>query len=46
MRELIGKIQAMIEPMLILVLGAIMAWLILSVLGPIYDIITTSNMLG
>jgi type IV pilus assembly protein PilC len=45
-RESIGKIQAMIEPMLILVLGAIMAWLILSVLGPIYDIITTSSMLG
>jgi type IV pilus assembly protein PilC len=45
-RESIGKIQAMIEPMLILILGAIMAWLILSVLGPIYDIITTSSMLG
>jgi len=45
-RESIGKIQAMIEPMLILFLGIIMAWLILSVLGPIYDIITTSNMLG
>lgn len=45
-RESIGKIQAMIEPMLILILGLIMAWLILSVLGPIYDIISSSAMLG
>ncbi len=39
-REAIGKLQAMIEPIMILVLGGIMAWLILSVLGPIYDIIS------
>lgn len=45
-KESIGKIQAMIEPILISILGIVMAWLILSVLGPIYDIITNSNMLG
>jgi len=39
-REAIGKLQAMIEPIMILILGGIMAWLILSVLGPIYDIIS------
>jgi type IV pilus assembly protein PilC len=39
-REQIGKVQAMIEPMLTLVLGAILGWVMLSVLGPVYDAIS------
>ena len=39
-RESIGKIQVMIEPALTLVLGAILGWVMLSVLGPIYDVIS------
>ena len=40
-RESIGKVQAMIEPALTLVLGAILGWVMLSVLGPVYDAIST-----
>jgi type IV pilus assembly protein PilC len=39
-RESIGKVQVMIEPTLTVFLGAILGWVMLSVLGPIYDIIT------
>ncbi len=39
-RESIGKVQAMIEPALTLVLGAILGWVMLAVLGPVYDTIT------
>jgi type IV pilus assembly protein PilC len=39
-REQIGKVQAMIEPALTLVLGAILGWVMLSVLGPVYDSIS------
>ena len=39
-REAIGKLQAMIEPALTLVLGAILGWVMLSVLGPVYDTIS------
>jgi type IV pilus assembly protein PilC len=39
-RESIGKVQAMIEPALTLVLGAILGWVMLSVLGPVYDAIS------
>jgi len=39
-REQIGKMQAMIEPALTLVLGAILGWVMLSVLGPVYDAIS------
>jgi len=39
-RESIGKIQVIIEPALTVVLGAILGWVMLSVLGPIYDVIT------
>jgi type IV pilus assembly protein PilC len=38
-KESIDKIQAMIEPALTIVLGAILGWVMLSVLGPIYDTI-------
>ena len=39
-RESIGKIQVIIEPALTVVLGAILGWVMLSVLGPIYDVIS------
>jgi type IV pilus assembly protein PilC len=39
-RESIGRVQAMIEPALTVVLGAILGWVMLSVLGPVYDTIS------
>jgi type IV pilus assembly protein PilC len=39
-KESIGKLQAMIEPAMTIILGAIIAWVMFSVLGPIYDLIT------
>jgi len=39
-KESIEKIQAMIEPAMTLILGTILGWVMLSVLGPIYDVIT------
>jgi type IV pilus assembly protein PilC len=39
-RESIGKVQAMIEPALTLVLGVILGWVMLAVLGPVYDTIS------
>lgn len=39
-RESIGRVQAMIEPMLTLVLGALLGWVMLAVLGPVYDAIS------
>ena len=39
-KESIGRVQAMIEPAMTLILGALLGWVMLSVLGPIYDVIT------
>jgi type IV pilus assembly protein PilC len=39
-KESIAKVQAMIEPALTLLLGAILGWVMLSVLGPVYDAIS------
>ena len=39
-KESIEKVQAMIEPAMTLILGTILGWVMLSVLGPIYDVIT------
>jgi type IV pilus assembly protein PilC len=39
-REAIGRLQAMIEPLLTVVLGAILGWVMLAVLGPVYDTIS------
>ena len=39
-REGIGRIQVMIEPAMTVVLGVILGWVMLSVLGPIYDMIS------
>jgi type IV pilus assembly protein PilC len=38
--ESIEKAQSMIEPVLTVVLGLMLGWIMLSVLGPIYDIIS------
>ena len=40
MRESVDRLQAVIEPLLMVVLGAILLGITLSVLGPVYDIIT------
>ena len=39
-KESIDRLQAMIEPTMTVVLGAIIAWVMFSVLGPIYELIT------
>jgi type IV pilus assembly protein PilC len=39
-RESIDRLQSMIEPVMTVVLGTIVGWVMLSVLGPIYDLIT------
>ncbi len=39
-RESIGKVQAMIEPALTIVLGALLLWVMMAVLGPVYDTIS------
>ena len=39
-RESVERVQTMIEPALTVLIGAVMGWIMLSVLGPIYDLIT------
>lgn len=39
-RESIGRVQTMIEPVMTVMIGIVMGWIMLSVLGPIYDVIT------
>jgi len=39
-KESVGKAQAMIEPLLTLFMGALLGWIMLSVIGPIYDVIS------
>ncbi|MBL8491022.1 MAG: type II secretion system F family protein, partial [Rhodocyclaceae bacterium] len=43
-KESIERVQAMIEPTMTLIVGAILGWVMLSVLGPIYDVITKLKM--
>lgn len=38
--ESVGKVQAMIEPALTVLMGLILGWIMLAVLGPIYDTIS------
>ena len=38
--DAIGRMQAMIEPTLNIVIGAIMGWVMMSVLSPVYDMIS------
>jgi len=39
-REQIERVQAMIEPAMTVILGLLLGWIMLSVLGPIYDTIS------
>jgi type IV pilus assembly protein PilC len=39
--ESVAKVQAMIEPALTVTMGLILGWIMVSVLGPIYDTIST-----
>jgi type IV pilus assembly protein PilC len=39
-RESISQLQSLIEPALTVILGVVLGWVMLSVLGPIYDTIT------
>ena len=39
-KEAVGRLQAMIEPAMTLILGVILGWVMLSVLGPVYDSIS------
>jgi type IV pilus assembly protein PilC len=39
-RESIERLQALLEPFLTLLLGGIMLWIMMAVLGPVYDVIT------
>lgn len=39
-KESVGKAQTMIEPLLTLIMGALLGWIMLSVIGPIYDVIS------
>ena len=39
-RESIDKLQSMIEPAMTIILGTVIGWVMFSVLGPIYDLIS------
>jgi type IV pilus assembly protein PilC len=39
-RESVEKVQQIIEPLLTLLLGGLLGWIMLSVLGPVYDVIS------
>ena len=39
-REAVGRLQSLIEPVMTLLLGLIIGWVMLSVFGPIYDLVT------
>ena len=39
-RESIEKLQTLIEPVMTVALGAVIGWVMFSVLGPIYDLIS------
>jgi type IV pilus assembly protein PilC len=39
-RESIARVQSMIEPAMTIIVGVILGWVMLAVLGPIYDTIT------
>jgi type IV pilus assembly protein PilC len=39
-KESVERLQAIIEPAMTTALGIITAWIVFSILGPIYDLIT------
>lgn len=38
-REAVGRMQALVEPTLTVALGLLLGWIMLAVLGPVYDIV-------
>ena len=43
-RDSIDKVQAMVQPMMTVLLGGLLGWVMLSVLGPVYDTISKIEM--
>ena len=43
-KEALDKLQSMISPIMTVILGLILVWVIMSVLGPIYNTLTTVTM--
>ena len=43
-KESVGKALALIEPLLTVVMGMLLGWIMLSVIGPIYDVISGIRM--
>jgi len=39
-KESVERVQQLIEPMLTVILGLLLGWIMLSVLGPVYDVIS------
>ena len=39
-RESVERLQSIIEPLMTLIIGAVMGWIMISILGPIYDVVT------
>ncbi len=39
-KESVERAQALVEPLLTLIMGALLGWIMLSVIGPIYDVIS------
>ncbi|EXI81864.1 MAG: General secretion pathway protein F [Candidatus Accumulibacter appositus] len=39
-KESVARVQQLIEPLLTVVMGALLGWIMLSVLGPVYDVIS------
>lgn len=42
-KESVERVQQLIEPLLTVVLGCLLGWIMLSVLGPVYDVISKIN---
>jgi type IV pilus assembly protein PilC len=42
--EAMARVEASIEPAMTVIMGALLGWIMLSVLGPIYDLISTLKM--
>lgn len=38
-REAVGRLQSLIEPVMTVVLGLMLGWIMMSVLGPIYELV-------
>ena len=39
-KESVERVQQLIEPLLTVILGGLLGWIMLSVLGPVYDVIS------